>query len=562
MFVQDSWKVNSRLKLDYGIRYDAEFNPVFTPSTSMAAAAYQSLGVRESVPNLTRSIAPRLGASWDPIGDGKTAVKASFGLFYDHPPTGLDAYSSVFNASTVPLVLLTGGNPCPIAGGTANPFNLSATNTFQGTLSNSNCFGPISGYVPSEQRFNSSDPGAIALFANQGYLDAGVPIMQQPLGQVISNHYQYPLLEQASLQIEREAGRDYIVSLGYVFNGGHRLFQPIDVNAMDRSALVSNWERAVAAGQADPASSPYAVATCGMGPLGTFVPAPLLSFFRPTGINPSLTGAFAPCMPLAMQVAAEDGLGTGNPPIPFSTMNTLSSSASSVYHGLTGSVRRRMGKHYQFQASYTWSHAIDTADDFYVNPQNDACPGCDRSNSALDQRHRFVFNGVYQSGKVSNGHGWNRLLSNWTIAPLIELGSGTPFNVLMGTDYASRPSVATSATQTDLCGDTAIASRYSPTGYLIAPCMVDGIFDGVASSPLFGTLGRNAGTMPWTALADIRVSQRISFTEKLRLDASADVFNAINHFNVSGVNTLYTLAGTPTAALDPRVIQIGMKLSW
>lgn len=561
-FAQDRWRVNSRLNLTYGVRYDAEFNPSSAPSTAMATAAERYLGVMESIPFDGKGIAPRAGLSWDPLGDGKTVLQASYGLFYDHPPAGINAYSSTYNGSKVPLMLLTGGAPCTLAGGSPNPFNLSATNAFQGTLTNSNCYGPLSGFVPQQQRFNNADPGAIALFSEQGYLTAGVPLLQQPMGQVVSRNFRYPQSEQAALQMERAIGNDYIVSIGYVFNGGHRLYQPLDANRGNGVALVENWERAVAAGAADPTSSPYSVASCGVGPVGPFAPAPLLSFFERSGINPSLSAAFAPCLPLALQVAAQSGLGTGDPVIPFSTMNALASSATSAYHGFTAGLRRRLGPHYQFQVSYTWSHTIDNADDFYVNPQNDTNPAADRSNSSLDQRHRFVFSGMYQTGKISGGRGWRLMLSDWTFAPLIDLGSGTPFNVLLGTSYAARPSVAGSASETDLCGNTAVASRYSPSGYLIAPCTNDGVYDGKAMLPFDGTLGRNAGIMPWNALADIRVSRRIEFSERLHLDASADVFNAMNRFNVSGVNTLYTLAGTPTAAYDPRVIQLGMKLSW
>jgi hypothetical protein len=40
------------------------------------------------------------------------------------------------------------------------------------------------------------------------------------------------------------------------------------------------------------------------------------------------------------------------------------------------------------------------------------------------------------------------------------------------------------------------------------------------------------------------------------------MFNVINRFNVADVNPLYTQAGTPTAAFDPRQLQVALKLSW
>jgi len=41
-----------------------------------------------------------------------------------------------------------------------------------------------------------------------------------------------------------------------------------------------------------------------------------------------------------------------------------------------------------------------------------------------------------------------------------------------------------------------------------------------------------------------------------------DMFNLINRFNVADVNPLYTQAGQPTAAYDPRQFQFGLRLMW
>jgi hypothetical protein len=46
------------------------------------------------------------------------------------------------------------------------------------------------------------------------------------------------------------------------------------------------------------------------------------------------------------------------------------------------------------------------------------------------------------------------------------------------------------------------------------------------------------------------------------MEGIVDMFNLINRFNVADVNTLYTEAGTPTAAFDPRQFQFGLRLSW
>ena len=49
--------------------------------------------------------------------------------------------------------------------------------------------------------------------------------------------------------------------------------------------------------------------------------------------------------------------------VPFSDMVANLSNGSSVYHGLTVNLRKRMKSHFEFLASYTWSHAIDDSTD-------------------------------------------------------------------------------------------------------------------------------------------------------------------------------------------------------
>ncbi len=100
-------------------------------------------------------------------------------------------------------------------------------------------------------------------------------------------------------------------------------------------------------------------------------------------------------------------------------MDANYSNGSSIYNGLTANLRKRFSNHYEFLASYTWSHAIDDSTDLQstLTPQDSYFPGVDRSSSLFDQRHRFVFSGVYQSGKLSGSGFARKFFSNWTFAP-------------------------------------------------------------------------------------------------------------------------------------------------
>ena len=238
------------------------------------------------------------------------------------------------------------------------------------------------------------------------------------------------------------------------------------------------------------------------------------------------------------------------------------SNGSSVYHGLTANFRKRFGQHYEFLASYTWSHAIDDSTDLQspLEPQDNYNPNADRSNSLFDQRHRFVFSAVYQSGHVGNGF-VRKFFSDWTVAPIIEAVSGRPFNIISGDDRnfdfstpTDRPLIVPAGTPINACGDVAAPSRFSPTGFLQPACFLNGT--------LVGNLGRNAGTKPYDFFTDLRIAKRIPLGERFALDGMVDAFNLINKFNTSDVNPLWNTQQVPTAAFDPRQLQFALKLTW
>jgi hypothetical protein len=75
-------------------------------------------------------------------------------------------------------------------------------------------------------------------------------------------------------------------------------------------------------------------------------------------------------------------------------------------------------------------------------------------------------------------------------------------------------------------------------------------------------LGRNAGFTPWTVFNDVRIARRIYFGERISLDGIVDMFNIANKNNTAAVNPLFTDAGRPTAAYDPRQFQFALKVNW
>jgi hypothetical protein len=331
---------------------------------------------------------------------------------------------------------------------------------------------------------------------------------------------------------------------------------------------------------AGPTSNPLTVATasgtipCGVGPGGPYVAPPLLNFFRRSGLNASLApflvsqGA-GQCVALASQIAAASGLGVGVP-VPFGDMNPNLTNGTSNYNGLSVNLRKRFSERYEFLASYTWSHAIDDSTDVVSTsdaPQNNFNANAERSNSTFDQRHRFVLSGVYNTGRAGTGFR-SAVFSNVTVAPIIELASGRPFNILTGTDtnfdfnpLTDRPNAVVPGSATTSCGTAPVLSKYSPTGAFNLPCYID-VPAGSPASAYNGNLARNVGVKPYVVFTDLRIAKAFSFGEKVSLQVMADAFNLINKNNTLDVNLLYTAAGQETAASDPRQFQFGARLSF
>jgi hypothetical protein len=617
VYWQDSWRVRNNLTLNYGLRYDIEFPPTFPPPTGLADTAqtgYNFLGIQKGIQTDKKNFQPRLGIAWDPRGDGKTVVRASYGIFFDHPLLGLYFLGQASDGSSSGQLDFAATGFCA---GSGNPANLNAIPVFQGNLFSAPQCNPgapnaVLGYGvnsangnPNPQRFDPFLPSSTNLFLNQNYIADGFPLLFQPFGYPQGKNFVYAYSQQVNFTVERDLGGGYAFSLAYNFNGGRHLNRPINANTQRGDLLIANWQAAYF----DPTSYAQAGGPLGVGlgspsqgfaPCGVnsngqpWIAAALTNFFRPSGINPAIANALSAegagvcvttILPAVMGYLQSIGYSTAgfntacNPTtlagcVPFTDMDANYSNGSSVYHGLSANLRKRYGKHYEFLASYTWAHAIDDSTDLQSTqtPQDSYYPGLDRANSTFDQRHRFVFSGVYQSGRLGGNGFVSKFFSNWTLAPLIEFSSGRPFNIVTGSDDNLQNSslrVRPSTTVNPACG-ASVNSKYSPTGVFQEVCYAgftptspaQTSFPFVTLLALDGNLGRNAGVTPWTAFNDMRVAKRIYFGERFNMDLIADTFNIANRYNVAAVSPLFLNAGQATAAYDPRQFQFALKLNW
>ena len=88
-YVQDDWKVSSKVTVNLGMRWEFQTNPVTPHDTIYMITDYIHGTGFDNVPNVMRSnpstanLAPRIGFAYDPFADHKTSIRAGFGIFHD-----------------------------------------------------------------------------------------------------------------------------------------------------------------------------------------------------------------------------------------------------------------------------------------------------------------------------------------------------------------------------------------------------------------------------------------------------------------------------------------------
>jgi hypothetical protein len=350
-FAQDQWRISPKLTLNYGLRYDFE------------------TGLSRMINSDYRGVQPRVGLAYSP--DRHTVIRAGFGIFDDR-------FNLTFLFVTFPQrpALLPGSHlPLPRQGADTATWAL-----------NQLPFGFPGHSAPATAAKN--------LLTNGTYQPNSLAAPTTVGGSQVDHNTRIPYSEQASLEIDREIGKGFVVNVGYLFVTAHKQVRPVNLNVCPP-----------AGGTDGPYSCPSAFASF---TAGTFpgVP-PVTSNNKLLNGKDAFSGVFYPA-----------GL-----------LYYVDGSGNSVYHGVTLSVSERAGNYLRFGANYTFSKTLDdgTFTTFVSTPQDLYQRSLERANSNQDVRHRFVANFVADGPEKT-------FLRNFELSSIITAQSPRPFTIFFGAD--------------------------------------------------------------------------------------------------------------------------------
>jgi hypothetical protein len=522
-FVQDDYKLSSRLTLNLGLRWDVfgglteqdgrlvNFWPSLASNDFSSGGSYtgyvvadnfkgqlpdgvQRTGNNTSVANATQwgNIGPRVGLAWRPFSrSDRFVVRAGYGVYY----------SRTSGNNVLQLLLEPPYVGSAFASDTGN-----AAATFQ---------NPWVVKLPSASQYPIWTPRTTD---GSSYI------------QSLDPNWTTPITQQWSLDLQTEVARGLLWEVGYVGTRGQHL------------ALFRLPNQAQLASPSHPINGETTNTVA-----NSYLRVPTLGF-APSGI---------------WQVETQ-----GN----------------SFYNGLQTSLTQRLGHGVQFKAAYTFSKSLDdvptgtpnlfTGSTGYTSIWGGLLTGDHNSRrtswglSDFDRTHRFIFSYLWNLPGVHGGNSILRaVVNNWSLSGVTTIQSGNAlsvYDVNSGSIYGLSYNQAQLADGSKVTTSGSTQSRLSNWINASAFSTPVAIGDGYG----FGNSGRGIVRGPGQNDTDLSVSRNIPlrvWTENSSLQFRADFFNLFNHAQFSDPGTVLGNANfgqIKSTSVMPRIVQFALKLNF
>jgi len=545
VFGEDTWKLNRRTTVNYGIRYDNYGNPYVALAGTVLANFHLASGANfgDQVANgvmteqshvfshdMNWVFSPRVGVAYDPTGSGKWVARGGLGLFHNEFTLGNAENGLKGNPPgyVEPTFYNNGSTAAPIFGyGTQNtqPFGFPAPAFVGGTLD------AKGGLVGAQNGVGGTDP----TMSSPDALDW-------------------------SAGLEHQLKTNLVASVGYQGSHGYNL---------------------ISAG-GNTGNTTYGV-DVNIFP-GDLVQHPA---FNSSGV---WTG---------------DGIQTRRN-TSFGSINYAFNAAYSNYYAFIAAIKGKIGAHGFLTASYTRSAAKD---DWNNYPEGYVGGGGNSydfkqfySPSPWDAPNRFSLGWSYDIPGLRNGNGFTRrLTTGFNLSGITILQSGNPFyvssnNPLSLVDTVAGVTVTQANYQSELSAGhfayTASSGNYSADGdnnnvpnvlsynqktnrrsYEYTGNVDSGIIThSQFAQPTFNGSGTEGNEKidqfrnPGYADTDLTVKKTTSIAEHVNLELRLDTFNLFNRVNLNGVDSNYNDAsagfGTTSSTLFPRYLQLAARINF
>lgn len=503
-YVNDTWKATKRLTVNIGLRWEPWF-----PQEITNGAIYQfdqgrfAAGTRSTVfkrapagfyfpgdPGFPSqagmykkwgNLGPRVGLAYDPTGSGKWSIRASYGLAYDY-------INGQFYANT--------SNSPPWGSEVRIPGPIPLSNPFNNASGISNIF-PVA--------FDQNAP-----FSLYG------PFIAVKYDQKTTGVHAW------NLSVQRQIGRDWLVSATYVGNQTQHLWVSSQLNpgqALGTGSCTLQVPNAV--GNLVATTFPV----CNNAPLNA---RRVFSIQKP-----------------------EEGRFIGY-------MDVYDDGGTQSYNGMILSLQKRLSSGLSTGVNYTWSHCIG---DF---TQGGGIPNVgtglldpndrrrDRGNCAADRRHLLTWTAGYELPRWNNRLA-RAILTGWRVAGLYRFTTGAPLTI--GTNL-DRQLSGTTGQRVNLLNTNPYGDRSSLNNYFNSAAF------GLPAIGTLGNIGRFSVFGPSFFTLDTALSRAFKVRERQSVEIRAEAFNLSNSVrrgnpgtNISAPNTFNRILSTA----DPRIMQFAVK---
>jgi hypothetical protein len=509
-YLQDDFKVNRKLTLNLGLRWDFETGlterhdryAVFDTAAVNPLSQRTGLNLRGGWTFANKGaqgrnlrsiefgkIAPRIGLAYQLRPS--TVIRAGGGIFYTMATYGANNYGTApFRASTPWVPTIDGVTPTDLL---RNPFP--------------------NGVLQPEGSVNG--------------LGAAIG---QGVGSPIPSTMTTPYNSQWNFSIGQDLGRGMVFDLAYAGNKGTKLPLSWQMDQLADSQIRPD------AGLLDTVANPF----FGIIPVG----------------------------PLSNRTVQRGELLTPYPQYPGVSF-AGTSWGNSNFHSLQATFKKRFSGSGTMVVAYTWSKLIaDGGDNAWDSSgfRNFNCRACERSISPYHYPHRLVMTSTYelpfgkgkQFGSQWNGF-MNAVLGQWQLNGVLTLSSGSPLQMLTtgNTSFSFGGGQRPDSTGQDANLDNPTLDRWFDTSAFRLPAQYT-----------FGNMGRMHPNLrsDFVETLDMSVFKRFNIVgERVALELRGESFNALNHPVFGSPNTTVGNAqfGRVTGMANaPRQTQFALKLLW